>query len=35
MADHFELLNAELSSVPTVISFGGGIAEYSFALFVS
>lgn len=33
MANHFELLNVELSSAPTVISFGGGVAEYSFALF--
>lgn len=33
MANHFELLNIELSSAPTVISFGGGLAEYSFALF--
>ena len=32
MANHFKLLNVELSSAPTVISFGGGIAEYSFAL---
>ena len=33
MASHFELLNVELSSAPTVISFGGGVAEYSFSLF--
>ncbi len=33
MSSHFELLNVELSSVPTVISFGGGFAEYSFAVF--
>ena len=32
MASHFELLNVELSSAPTVISFGVGIAEYSFSL---
>lgn len=33
MANHFEILNIELSSAPTVISFGGGLAEYTFALF--
>ncbi len=33
MANHFELLNVELSSSPIVISFGGGFAEYSFSLF--
>lgn len=32
MSNHFELLDVSLSSAPTIISFGGGVAEYSFAL---